>query len=104
MMMIKRARPDIETLISFLSTRVSKSTVDDWNKLKRGLTFVKNTIDEARIIGAQSLTDLYTWIDTDYAVHAKIRGQTGGEIYMGYVLLHGKYSKQKINVKRSTES
>ncbi len=34
----------------------------------------------------------------------KIRGKTGEAISMGYKILHGKYSKQKINVKSSTES
>jgi hypothetical protein len=33
-----------------------------------------------------------------------MRGQTGGAISMGYGILHGKSSKQKINVKSSTES
>ena len=36
----KRARPDLETLLSFLTTRVTKSTVEDWKKLKQGLQFV----------------------------------------------------------------
>ena len=56
------------------------------------------------LIGAISLTELYTWIDSAYSVHANMRGQTGGEISMGYGLLHGKSSKQKINVKSSTGS
>ena len=36
-----RARPDLETEISFLCTRVSKNDVDDWKKLKRVLLWVK---------------------------------------------------------------
>ena len=35
----KRSRPDLETLISFLITRISKSDVDDGKKLKRGVNF-----------------------------------------------------------------
>ena len=73
-------------------------------KNKRGLTFAKNTITDKRIIGTKILTDLYTWIDADYAVHNNMRGHTGGAIYMGYGIMHGKASKQKINVKSSTES
>ena len=102
--LVKRARPDLETLVSFLTMRVTKSDVDDWKKLKRGLTFVKNTIKDKRIIGAKTLTDLYTWIDAAYAVHNNMRGHTGGAISMGYGIMHGKASKQKINVKSSTES
>ena len=33
-----------------------------------------------------------------------MRGQTGGAISMGYSLLHGKSSKQNINVKSATEA
>ena len=55
------------------------------------------------IIGEKSLSELYTWIDTAYTIHNNMRGQTAGAIYMGYGLLHGKLSKQKIIVKNSTE-
>ena len=44
--LVNRARPDLETLVSFLTMRVTKSDVDNWKKLKRGLTFVKNTIKD----------------------------------------------------------
>ena len=47
---MKRVRPDIETSISFLMRRVSKSDVDDWGKLKRVLAYLKNTIDDVRVI------------------------------------------------------
>ena len=33
----KRARPDIETAVAFLCTRVSRSTTEDWKKLRRVL-------------------------------------------------------------------
>ena len=58
--LVKRARPNLETLVSFLTMMVTKSNVDDWKKLKQGLTFVKNTIKDKIIIGAKTLTDLYT--------------------------------------------
>ena len=51
--LVKRARPYLETLVSFLTMRVTKSDVDDWKKLKRDLTFVKNTIKDKIIIGAK---------------------------------------------------
>ena len=73
-------------------------------KLKRGLTFVKNTIKDKRIIGTKTLTELYTWIDAAYAVHNNMRGYIGGAISMGYVIMHVKASKQKINVKSYRES
>ena len=40
----KRARPDIETEIYFLCTRVSKSTLEDWMKLRRVLLFSSTSL------------------------------------------------------------
>ena len=89
----------METLISFLSIRVTKSNIDDWKKLRRGLIYVKNTIDDKRIIVASTLSDIFTWIDTAYAVHPNMQSHTGGAISMGYRVIHCKGSKQKLNVK-----
>ena len=81
--LVKRARPYLETMVSFLTIRVTKSDVDNWKKLKPGLTFVKNAIKDKIIIGAKTLTDLYMWIDAAYAVQNNMRGHTGGDISMG---------------------
>ena len=51
----KQVIPDLETAAAFLTTRVWKRDVDDWKKLGRVLTWVLNTIDEKRVIGARSL-------------------------------------------------
>ena len=57
---MKRARPDLETSIDFLCTRVDKSDEDDWGKLRRVIAYVKSTIDDCRIIGATDLTKIFT--------------------------------------------
>ena len=101
---MKRARPDIETAIAFLCTRVSKSDVDDWNKLKRVLGWIKATIDDKRYIGANSLAQLFTWIDASYAVHPDMRSQTGGAHSLGRGILNGSARKQKLTAKSSTEA
>ena len=100
---MKRARPDLEVAVSYLCTRVSKSDEDDWEKLRRVLAFVQCTIDDIRIIGAENLNDIYTWIDAAYAVNPDARSQTGGAIPMGVGIIHGKSGKHRLNVKSSTE-
>ena len=101
----KRARPDVETAIAFLCTRVSKSTESDWLKLKRVLGFLQKTINDVRIIGAHNLQDLYTWVDAAYGVHdSDMRSHTGGCMSFGTGTVHQRSSKQKINVKSSTEA
>ena len=50
-----RARPDIQTLVSFLTTRVQEPDKDDWGKLRHGLMNLKGTLHMKRYIGAESL-------------------------------------------------
>ena len=87
-----------------MCTRVSKSNDDDWKKLRRVLQFAMQTVDDKRIIGAKTLTDLYTWVDAAYAVHPDMKSQTGGAMSLGTGMIHCKSSKQKLNTKSSTEA
>jgi hypothetical protein len=104
MYIAKRARPDIETAVGFLSTRVSKSDVDDWTKLRRVLQYVYGTVKMSRYIGADNFVDLHTWVDAAYAVHPDMKSQTGGCMSLGTGIIHGKSTKQKLNTKSSTEA
>lgn len=101
---MKRGRPDVETTVSYLMTRVLKSNERDWTKLKRCLGFLKGTFNDLRKIGADSLRDLHVWVDASHAVHENMREHTGGTISMGIGTLHNKSSKQKINTRSTTES
>ena len=101
---MKRARPDIELAVSFLCTRVQNPNLDDWKKLQRVIGWLEGTINDTRFIGANSLEQLFTWIDASYAVHMNMRGHTGGAISMGYGVIHSRAGKQRINTKSSTES
>ena len=100
----KRSRPDIELVISFLCTQISCCTEEDWGKLKRLLRFLNQTIDDERIMGADDLLSLLTWIDASYGVHTDMKGHTGGVMSFGTGIVHGKASKQKLNTKSSTET
>ena len=64
----KIARPDLETTIGFLYTRVSKSDENDGRKLRRTVAFVRCTIENYRIIGSDDLKNVVTWTDTEYEV------------------------------------
>ena len=100
----KRGRPDIETAVSFLCTRVSEPDEHDWKKLKRVLSFLSRTKDDVRIIGCDNLDVLFTWVDAAYAVHHNMRSHTGGSMSFGWGTIHNKSSKQKLNTKSSTEA
>ena len=99
----KRARIDIDLTIAFLCTRVAKSNDQDWNKFKRLLTYLKGTMGMVRIIGANNLQVMYTWVDASFAVHNDMRGRIGGVTSFGSGVVTHKSAKQKINAKSSTE-
>ena len=63
----KRARVDLQLAIVFLCTRVSKSTKEDWEKLRRTLKYVHRTIGMPKIIGVEDFSVLQTWVDASYA-------------------------------------
>ena len=75
---MKRARPDLETTISYVYIRLTKSNEDYCKKLRRVIAWIKCTKDDIRIIGATSLSIIFTWIDAVYAVNEDTRSQTGG--------------------------
>ncbi len=100
----KRSRPNIETAVAFLTTRVSKSNVEDMEKLRRLIKYLAGTKNDKRIIGGENLLQLHSWIDASYAVHPNMRSHTGGCMSFGTGIIHGKSSKQKLNAKSSTEA
>jgi KUP system potassium uptake protein len=100
----KRGRLDVELPIAFLCTRVTCSTEQDWSKLKRALEYLQGTIDEFRVIGADNMSYMRTWVDASYAVHRDMKSHTGGVVSFGTGAVMSKSSKQKLNTKSSTEA
>ena len=100
----KRGRSDILLAVSFLTTRVSCSTDQDWLKLRRILQYLNGTPALFLTLGADSLTKLNTWVDAAYAVHQDMRSHTGAAISMGTGAFTCKSTKQKLNTKSSTEA
>jgi hypothetical protein len=73
-----RARMDILPAVSFLCTRVSKSTIEDQSKLKRLLEYIKGTVDLDYTLAADDLGRMRSWVDASYAVHPDMWSHTGG--------------------------
>jgi hypothetical protein len=62
-----RARMDILLAVIYLCTRVSKSTTDDWEKLKRVLEYLNGTLHYKYTIGIDDIEKLRSWVDASYA-------------------------------------
>jgi hypothetical protein len=101
---MKRARPDVEPTVSFLSGRVKAPDKDDWHKFKRLMCWIKKTKTDVRIIGADDLLNMVVMIDSAHAVHDDMRGHTGGITSFGTGIIDQKSSKQKMNTRSSTET
>jgi len=104
LLLSKRARSDIGLTIAFLCTRVSRSTEQDWRKLLRLLKYLQGTTDLPRIIGANNLHMMKTWVDAVYAIHHDMKSHTGGVMRFGTGFLNAKSTKLKLNTKSSTEA
>ena len=104
MYICQRGRVDVQTAVAFLSTRVSKSTEQDWSKLRRVVEFLNGTTDDVMILGADSLDKMDTFVDVSFAVHHDMRNHTGGGITFGRGVLMSCSVKQKLNTTSSTES
>jgi hypothetical protein len=100
----KRARPDTQVPIVFLTSRVTKANEDDWKKLKRLLEYLQGSLDMPLTLSIDNMSVLKTWVDAAYALHMDMRSHTGGAIMMGMGILYGKSSKQKLNTKSCTEA
>ena len=51
----QRKRMDCSPAVAFLCTRVKSLDVEDWKKLKQLVSFLHQTIDDVRVIGADDL-------------------------------------------------
>eukprot|EP00957_Ditylum_brightwellii_P120249 9175034-Ditylum_brightwellii.AAC.1 len=74
----KRARPDLQTSVAFLSTRVKAPDVDDKKKLRRTLRYLRTTKDLPLTLEVDDLGQLTWWVDAAFAVHNNMRSHTGG--------------------------
>jgi len=100
----KRARPDIQTAVSFLCTRVKGPDNDDYKKLTRLVKYLRDTLEMPLTLEADKLNILKWWVDASYAVHPDMKSHTGAVLTLGKGAVHAASRKQKLNVISSTES
>ena len=57
----KRTKVDISLAVPYLCTRLSCSTEEDWETLRRSLHYLQSTLDLPSIIGANFLDMVHAW-------------------------------------------
>lgn len=100
----KRTRPDIAISVSFLTTRVSNTDEDDWNKLVRCIHYLNCTHHLKLKLYADNCTVNKWWVDASYSVHPDLRSHTGSVMTIGKGAVCSHSLKQKLNTRSSTEA
>lgn len=100
----KRARPDIQQAVSFLTMRVKSPDRDDHKKLGRVVRYLRKFPKLPLILEADNTRVIKWWIDASFAVHHDMRSHTGGNMSMGRGSVFSYSTRQKINTKSSTEA
>jgi Reverse transcriptase (RNA-dependent DNA polymerase) len=101
----KRTRPDLLPTVSFLCTRVQAPDVDDWKKLGRCLTYLRDNANEPYILSMDDgCLRIRWWVDASYGVHPDLKGHTGATMSMGRGCMFSLSRKQKLNTRSSTEA
>ena len=100
----KRARPDIQTPIAFLCTRVRNPDIDDYKKLQRVVCYLRGTKTLALTLEADNLQVIKWWVDASFAVHKDMHSHTGGTMSLGKGSVYSTSVRQKLTTKSSTEA
>jgi hypothetical protein len=100
----KRARPDIQTAVAFLTTRVKKPDKDDYKKLTRVMKYLRSTPDLSLTLEDDNTHVVKWWVDASFAVHPDMKSHTGGTLSLGKGSVYSASTRQKLNTKSSTEA
>jgi hypothetical protein len=95
---------DIQTTVTFLTTRVKRPDQDDWGKLKRVLKYLNCTRYLRLTLSADSLTNIVWYVDASHQLHDDCKGHTGSILTFGRGATTSTSTKQKIPSKSSCES
>jgi hypothetical protein len=78
----KHARPDLQTAIAFLCTRVKATNTDDYKTLHRVMKYVRGSRMLVLTLEVDNRQFLKLWVDASFAVHPKMCSHAGGVFSM----------------------
>ena len=102
-----RARRDLQTTVSFLTTRVKEPDNDDLGKLRRAMKYINGTRRlklKLKIDSIDDILNLLWFIDASHCVHWDSRGHGGAALMMGTGAMASYSNKIKVNTRASTET
>ena len=78
----KQSWPDVMVATTFLTTQVQSPDCDDWKKLGRVITYLRDTRDLHLTLEASNMSVIQWWINASFAVHADMKSHTGTVVYI----------------------
>jgi hypothetical protein len=100
----KRVRPDLQTAVAFLCTRVKQPDLDDWKKLGRCMRYLRGTKTLPLTLEASPDGMVQWFVDASFAVHKDKRSHTGIAMTLGKGCPISGSIRQKLNTRSSTEA
>jgi hypothetical protein len=91
----KRARPDLQQAVGFLTTRVKCPDTDDWKKLYRVITYLRGTAELKLTLEVDDAHVIKWWVDAAFGVHNDMRSQTGMTMTIGKGSVYASSVRQK---------
>ena len=80
----KHARPDLQTAIAFLCTRVKATNTDDYKTLHRVMKYVRGSRMLVLTLEVDNRQFLKLWVNASLAVHPKMCSHAGGVFSMAW--------------------
>ena len=100
----KHAWPDLQTAVSFLTTRVHEPDEDDYKKLSQCLQYLCDNINIPLTLEINDSGILYWWVDASFIVHLDMKSHTGATISLGGGCPFSLSFRQCINTQSLTEA
>jgi hypothetical protein len=78
-----RSCKDIQTVVAFLTTRVTSPDEDDWGNVKRVLRYIRSTIYMPLILREDGLNIVKWWVEASFVTRKDCQGNTGATMPLG---------------------
>jgi hypothetical protein len=97
----KRVRPDILTVVAFLTKRVTKPQQQDYNKLLRVIQYIRATHDMGMVLEVRCTPTVTAYVAASYGV-VDMKSHSGCLVTLGAGPIFAKSGTQKLNTMIST--
>ena len=99
-----RARPDLLTAISFLTSKFKAPDQHDYKKLVQLLTYFRDSINLPLTLGYDASGIIKWWADAAFGVRTDLKSQSGGTLSLRTGSAISQSKRQSLNTKSSTEA